>query len=130
MKRNLITVLLFTIALFCFAMAAFAEECESDVLEGRAGSCIEKPYEIENVLITFFWFDTEEEMQAYYVEQEFGPLDKLMRSFNGSEPYPDKNICHLDLYAVRPVKVDDDYTLSIGHEVIHCVHGPDYHVTW
>ncbi len=108
--------------------AARAEECASDVEYGP-GSCIKKPYEISNVLLTFFWFDTEEEMQKYFLD-EYDELDEDMRAFSGSEPYPDKNVCHLDLYIVRPTYVDDDDTLSIGHEVLHCVHGPDYHVFW
>lgn len=96
---------------------------------------IMKPYEIDNVIITFYWFDTEKEMQEYYLEH-FGEetnetiVDEYMRGFSASEPIPSKNICYLDLYAVRPLEVDDDPTLSIGHEVLHCVHGPDYHVDY
>jgi len=91
-----------------------------------------KPYEIGNILITFFWFDTESEMQEFYFEnvgkkKGDDEIDRLMRGFSGSEAYPDKNMCHLDLYAVRPIKVDGDRTLTIGHEVLHCVYGPSYH---
>jgi len=140
MKRTIhkwITVLLFAFALFCFAMAAFADsdlrdfeaECVSDV-EFGPGSCIEKPYEISNVLLTIFWFDTEEEMRDYYIEQGFGNPDRLMRAFSASEVYEEKGMCHLDVYLVRPTLVDDYETTSVGHEVLHCVYGPDYHVTW
>ena len=96
---------------------------------------IMKPYEIDNVMITFYWFDTDKEMQEYYLEH-FGEeanedvIDEYMRGFSASEPVPEKNICHLDLYAVRPLEVDDTYTLTIGHEVLHCVHGPGYHIDW
>jgi len=118
----------FALALLCLAVAAFGEECESDV-EFGPGSCIEKPYEIDNVLITIFWFDTEEELRAYQ-KKHFKVDDKLVRAFSGSEPYETKNVCHLDMYVVRPTYVDDDRTLSVGHEVLHCVYGPDYHVIW
>jgi len=133
-KHRWITLALFTISLLCFAMAAFSEECESDIKYGP-GSCIYKPYEITTVLITLFFFDTEIQMQEFYLEK-FGAandedeIDPLMRAFSGAEPYPEMNFCHLDLYALRPVLVDDRYTLDIGHEVIHCVYGPNYHVDW
>ncbi len=96
---------------------------------------ISKPYEISNVLITFFWFDTEKEMQEYYFEnvgKAAGELkvDIRLRGYSASEPYEDKNICHLDMYVVRPTEVDDDKTLTIGHEVLHCVYGPHYHIDW
>ncbi len=133
--RMLIVPTFFTIAVLLFALFAEAElidsaDCVSDAEPGRAGSCIIKPYEVDNVLITFFWFDTEEELQVFFFE-EYGEYDEQMRSFSLAEVYDeDKNICHLDLYAVRPILVDDDKTLSIGHEVLHCVNGPDYQVTW
>lgn len=136
-KDNWVSGVFFALAVLCFIMAGTVkaeliasppEKCVSDVEYGP-GSCIKKPYEIDNVLITFFWFDTEAEMQQWFFD-EYGEFDEDMRSFSGSEPYADKNVCHLDLYAVRPILVDDDFTLSIGHEVIHCVHGPDYHVYW
>lgn len=95
---------------------------------------IVKLYEIDNVLITFFWFDTELAMQEYYVEHfledvDIDKIDPLMRGFSADEPYVKQNMCHLDLYAVRPTEVDDDMTLTIGHEVLHCVHG-QYHKVW
>ena len=96
---------------------------------------ISKPYEIENVVITFYFFDTELEMQEYYLEH-FGEqegeteIDTLMRGFSDSAGDAEKNICLVDLYVVRPQEVDDKPTLTIGHEVLHCVYGPGYHVKW
>ena len=95
---------------------------------------ISKPYEISNVMITLFFFDTYLEMQEYYLEHfgeenEETEIDPLMMGFSWSDPLPAKNICRLELYVVRPIEVDDDPTATIGHEVLHCVHGPDYHVT-
>ena len=140
MKDDIINCILAGIIGFCFAMVLFSGEacaelidpadCVSDAEPGRAGSCIIKPYEISNVLLTIFWFDTEQEMHDYYVDAGFGNPDKFMRSFSASEIYEEKNMCHLDLFAVRPILVDDDPTLSIGHEVVHCVYGPDYHEVW
>ena len=96
---------------------------------------ISKPYEIENVVITFYFFDTELEMQEYYLEH-FGEqegeteIDTLMRGFSDSAGDVEKNICLVDLYVVRPQEVDDAKTKTIGHEVLHCVYGPGYHVKW
>jgi len=107
------------ISIFCFGMAW----CGG----ARAEEMIYKPYEIENVLVTFFFFDTELELQKYRAEIEEEDIDRRMKAYSLSEPYPDKNICHLDAYVVRPQIVDDDFTTSVGHEVLHCVHGPEYH---
>lgn len=93
---------------------------------------ISKPYEINTVLVTFFWFDTYEALQDHYFETfgkdkgDEGP-DRLMAGYSGTETYLTHNFCHLDLYAVRSSEVDDDEALTIGHEVLHCVHGPGYH---
>ncbi len=119
MNNNPISKLLFGIVILCFGMVLCAELRAEE---------IQKPYEIENVMVTFFWFDTDLEMQAKYAElQDEEEVDEDMRAFSGSEPYPDKNFCHVDIYAVRPQEVDDDYTMSVGHEVLHCVYGADYH---
>lgn len=118
MNNKLIGNILFGMAILCvgftFCTPAPAEE-------------IQKPYEIDNVLVTFFWFDTERELQDYRAWAEDEEVDRDMAAYSASEPYPTKNVCHLDAYVVRPLEVDDDMTLSIGHEVLHCVHGPEYH---
>ena len=81
---------------------------------------IEKPYEIDNVLVTFFWFDSLAELQIYFDEERIEGMSEC-------ELYEDKNIAHCDVYAVRPKDVDDEYTLTIGHEVLHGVYGDKYH---
>ncbi len=87
---------------------------------------IQKPYEIDNVLITFFWFDTLEELQAFVADDNDWTIEADLLGLSAYEPYPEKNFCHLDMYAVRPQEVDDEPTVTIGHEVLHCVHGA-YH---
>ena len=85
-----ITVLLFAISLFCFAMAAFSNDAKAEF--------ISKPYEISNVMITFFFFDTEEEMQVYYrdnfaeAEGEEKLIDERLRGFSYVEVYEEHNI--------------------------------------
>ena len=123
-KHRVYGIWIFLCVLLCFAMAVKAEY-------------ISKPYEITNVMITFFFFDTEEEMQAYYrdnfaeAEGEEKLIDKFLRGFSFVEEYEEeKNICHMDMYVVRPIEVDDDKVDTIGHEVLHCVYGSEYHTRW
>ena len=122
-KHRVYGIWIFLCVLLCFAMAVKAEY-------------ISKPYEIENVLLTIYFFDTEEEMQAYYrdnfaeLEGELKIIDERLRGFGYTEVNEEHNICHLDMYVVRPQEVDDEHVTTIGHEVLHCVYGPGYHVRW
>lgn len=109
--------LLFFIAIFCLFMGIASTSRAEE---------IQKPYEIDNVLITFFWFDTLEELQSFVAVENDWTIETDLQGLSAYEPYVDKNFCHLDMYVVRPREVDDEYTLTIGHEVVHCVHG-DYH---
>jgi|GEM_PF-6626830 len=94
---------------------------------------IVKPYEITNVMVSIFFFDTEAEMQDYRFlhfaeELNIVEVERDILGFSGSEPYAEShNFCHLDMYVVRPTVVDDEETSTIGHEFLHCVYGPDYH---
>lgn len=36
------------------------------------------------------------------------------------------NECHIKIYKPSPVKVDDEYALTLGHELMHCLYG-QYH---
>ena len=75
-------------------------------------------------------------MQEYYrdnfaeAEGEQKLIDTLLRGFAYAEVNEEKNMCHLDMYVVRPKEVDDEHVTTIGHEVLHCVYGPGYHVRW
>lgn len=93
---------------------------------------IYKPYEITNVLNTFFFFDTYEEMIVSWNDDNpddyEDPLDKnRLQGWSNCECYPERNFSHCDVYIVRPSKVDDEHTLTVGHEVLHGVYGPGYH---
>jgi len=112
---------LLILLIFSTSMLAYAEED------------IYKPHEITTVLITFFWFDTIEEMHEEYVKVfgekglEVEDPTRGLEGFSGVEEYMPHNFCHLDMYVVRPKSVDDEHVLTIGHEVLHCVYGVDYH---
>jgi hypothetical protein len=81
---------------------------------------IQKDGEIENVVLTIFWFDTIEDLETAFGEEG-------LQGYSECERYLKKNLAHCDLYVVRPTYVDDEETLTIGHEVLHGVYGHDYH---
>jgi hypothetical protein len=88
--------------------------------------------EITNVLSTFFFFDTVEEMIEKWNEQnpddQEDPNDpELMMGYSYCERKEDMNIAYCDVYQVRPTVVDGDHTLTLGHEVFHGVCGTEYH---
>jgi len=86
-----------------------------------ASEPIAKPFEIDTVVVTFFWFDTLAELNAAFPED-----DGRLSGWSDCEIYEDHNFAHCDFYVVRPQVVDGEHTLTIGHEVVHGVHG-DYH---
>ena len=93
---------------------------------------IKKSFEITNVLSTYFLFDTAEEMVAawnnLYPESPEDLKDpNYLQGFSTCEFYPERNFSHCDVYVVRPVAVDGENTLTIGHENVHGIYGADYH---
>ena len=83
---------------------------------------ISKPFELDSVLITFFWYDTLAELNEAFPDDE-GRLS----GYSECEHYLDHNLAHCDIYVVRPQIVDGEHSLTLGHEVLHGVHGPRYH---
>ena len=77
---------------------------------------------IENVLITFFFYDSYAEMWAAIPEKFAGKVEGL----SVCERKVDKNIAYCDVYQLRPTRVDGWHTLTMGHEVEHGVFG-GYH---
>jgi len=76
-------------------------------------------FEIENVLITVFWFENAWELQEHFSES-------LLEGMSECEIKEDKNIAYCDLYLIRPKFVDDDATTGVGHELLHGLFG-SYH---
>ena len=85
------------------------EQCFSPYAE------VFKPeFMIENVLVTMFWYDTIEEFR-----EETGETDPDVHAMSLCETKPEKNIAYCDVFMVLPGRVDDDATLSGGHEYFH-----------
>lgn len=80
-------------------------------------------FEVQNVGITVHWYDTKAQMQ-----DDLGDLfpDRDYSAASQCEKKPEFNISYCDIYVVRPTMVDDNATLSIGHEVLHGLIG-DFH---
>ena len=103
------------LALLLIFSSAFAEEINKS--QGR----------IDNILITMFWFDSLAELQEAVAEMEEEEIDDRLEGYSLIERYEVHNMCHMDMFAVLPNEVDGQHTLTIGHEVVHCVFGEDYH---
>ena len=103
------------LALLFVCSSTFAEEIDKS--QGQ----------VSNILVTIFWFDTLSELQEYIAEMDEEEVDDRLQGYSLIERYDDRDMCHMDMYAVVPNEVDGNHTLTIGHEVLHCVYGEDYH---
>ncbi len=82
-----------------------------------------KEFEVQNVAITVHWYDSKEEL-VEELGAAFG--DRDFSAASDCEKKPEFNISYCDIYVVRPTSVDDDATMSVGHEVLHGLLGA-YH---
>lgn len=109
MKRYFITLLITTltaISLFSCKPAPtnFKPEWDSNFVE---------------LQITPKFFDSEKEMRdalRQRLQREINPDLVGMAIMS-----PDDTIC--EVYAVKPKRIDDSRTMTIGHEFLHCVYG-------
>ena len=82
--------------------------------------------EVTNVVSTFYVFSTMKALREFLG-------DELDGDFSDTAGFSDcwrdraQNIAYCSHYVVRPREVDGEYTLTIGHEVLHGMYGPDYH---
>ena len=86
-----------------------------------------KEFENNNVGITVHWYDSVDEFREAMLDM-FGEIwdDRQIQAASDCDKQPEFNISYCDIYAVRPTMVDDDTTMSIGHEVLHGLLGA-YH---
>lgn len=89
------------------------------------------------IVTTTYYYDSVEEVMAAYREFYDIPKHKQIPRLFGFAVWPewvdaDGNSVELvdelwcEIHSVRPVKIDDQGTLTHGHEGVHCVLG-DYH---
>ncbi len=78
-------------------------------------------FEIQNAVLSFFLFDTLEEMR-----EELGPDYENTVGLSECEWNPAQHISYCFIWAVRPKFVDDEESCTLGHEVMHAIYGT-YH---
>lgn len=78
-------------------------------------------------------FDREGEVlnvtiKTYQGERRFkNAVRNYTRGKSGEAVYsPDDNVCEISLVRDLNIKVDEDFTSALGHELMHCLYG-DYH---
>ncbi len=107
--------------------ATLAETPEGERCYAPYSPDLIKEFENNNVGITVHWYDTKAELVEALVDK-FGEIweDRDIQAASDCENKPEFNISYCDLYMVRPTMVDDDTTMSVGHEVLHGLLGA-YH---
>lgn len=82
--------------------------------------------EITNVLTTLHIFSSYEEMRKdiarNFPSDKTGPVEEL-EGMSDCWRNEEQNIAYCDIWMVRPSEVDDEHTLTLGHEVLHGVYG-------
>jgi len=119
MNKLLISLIIFNLALF--STSALGQE--SEVISYDEGI-------IKNVLVTLFFYPNKEALHAAVCAAMDGDEYACSGGFVGfsaCERKPEKNIAYCDIWQLAPSKVDGDNTLTLGHELMHGVAGPNYH---
>lgn len=83
---------------------------------------------VTNATMSFHLFDSYEEMNEY-AEQlpnweliDPGPKH-MLHGFSICDRREDANIAYCDIYLVMPRRIDDEHTMTLGHEVLHGILG-------
>jgi hypothetical protein len=82
----------------------------------------------EELHITVTWYDTQKEVDKAYVEEFGRARDKNSINRNGFAVWANPGLkphwCRI--YSVKPTRIDDHKTTTLGHELTHCLIGT-YH---
>lgn len=73
----------------------------------------------EELQVTVTTYETSEELNDYVRDPSLGLQGQAL--YNNID-----NECDIKLVKKRHVVVDDEYALTLGHELMHCLYG-DYH---
>ena len=69
--------------------------------------------------ITVNMYDSRTKMQAAIEERLKTKIDS--NTLGKAVMSPNDNIC--EVFIIKPTRIDDIHTLTLGHEVLHCVYG-------
>lgn len=100
-------------------------------------SNIDKPINRENkpIVTTVHLYDTKDQVkkkyrEIYKIDYTNQPVDLLgfavwneWRDSKGNPVEQEGKEFRCDIYAVRPKRVDDAATTTLGHELAHCLYG-------
>lgn len=103
---------------------ACAERSMEDYLEeqsivGEYVNCTTEPGRVDNVAVSFFWFTSLKALRKHFD-------DDTLEGYSECERYS-TNFAHCDIYAVMPKIVDGEFTLTLGHELMHGICGQKFH---
>lgn len=73
----------------------------------------------QELSITIKLYDTQKEMNTALSERLGTPIDP--NTLGKAIMSPNDNVC--EVFSVRPKRIDDQKTMTLGHEVLHCVYG-------
>lgn len=116
-RRNyrLAVLLVFLVA----SCAIFEKTSETQRYTGyHSGQPFEQEHDVRDVLARLHWFDTLEDLQKEFGEDVLG--------FSECSVAEDQDFAICDLYLVRPQTIDDEWTNTVGHELLHGAYG-QYH---
>lgn len=86
---------------------------------------IAPPEEDGRISVEFVWHDSETDVRNAFVaavKLSGAPAD-LDHNIGAMKGFAVKKLGVCYIHAVRPEKVDDDGTTTVGHEVLHCLWG-------
>lgn len=82
---------------------------------------------ITNVVSTFYFYDTNEELLAAIPINQRDLLpenpDEVLHGYSYCHRDLEKNFAVCEIHQVLPTVVDDEQTITLGHEVAHGVFG-------
>lgn len=111
--------ILFFIVIVVFFLWIFTAEVRADE-NCDQGHDAGKPFHIEsevsNVLVTMFWYD-----DIWNLREAVNDPDVC--GFSECEVHEEQNIAYCHIHAVRPKVIDDIWSATLGHEVLHGLWG-------
>lgn len=102
-----------------YAERSMEDYLDQQTIVGEYVNCSNEPGRVDNVAISFFWFASLADLREHFD-------DDTLEGYSECERYS-TNFAHCDIYVVRPKIVDGEFTLTIGHEVMHGVCGQKFH---
>lgn len=104
--------------LLLLASASLAEDAKPPVVQGLAGTV-----ELRTTKLEVVWVDSALDMRHLLAANGIAINADSERGFSlrGHHAETGEDVCVV--YAIRPQDINDEATLVLGHEVLHCLIG-------